>query len=111
MIPAKSEQPKTAPQPTPVTIKPARGEPELPRQVELGFMFIHSLMNQTSRHLSSADTAAFALRDLLAEKGVIEEEALKAQRDTVQNARCCHVNDARAGPVPPRRPKTATNLV
>ena len=79
------------------TIKPAPGEPEPTRQLELGFMFNHSLMSETSRQILSAATAAFALADLLVEKGVIEEDALKARRDSVQTMLLKQVEDSRLG--------------
>lgn len=90
--PAKTEQTvpgaDTAPVPGEAgpahgTIRPAPGQAELSRQVELGFMFGHSLASETSRQTLSAATAAFALADLLIEKGWIKEEEYQARREAV----------------------------
>lgn len=65
-------------------IKPAPGEAGILRQMQLGFMFSHSLMGETNRQLLAAATAAFAVADLLVEKGLLDEDSLKARRDAVE---------------------------
>ena len=79
------EEPETpSTERAPQTIRPAPGEAEPSRQVELGLMFTHSLMGETSRQALAAASSALALADLLIKAGVIEEEAFKAQREAVQ---------------------------
>ena len=60
----------------------AAGAPDR-REVELGFMFDHSLMSETARQALSGSTAALALAQLLVERGVIDEQAFAARRSTI----------------------------
>src|SRR5829696_5978976 len=53
------------------------------RQVELGLMFTHSLISETSRQVLEAATDTFALADLLVEQGVIDKDVLAARRAAV----------------------------
>ena len=53
------------------------------REVELGFMFDHSLMSETARQALSGSTAALALAQLLVERGVIDEQAFAERRSTI----------------------------
>jgi Fe-S-cluster containining protein len=64
------------------SIAPAPGRPD--RQVELGFMFDHSLISDASRQAIGAASAAFALTDLLVEKGFLQESDVKAHRDRIE---------------------------
>jgi Fe-S-cluster containining protein len=53
------------------------------REVELGFMFDHSLMSETARQALSSSTAALALAQLLVERGVIDEQAFAERRSAI----------------------------
>ncbi len=53
------------------------------REVELGFMFDHSLMSETARQALSASTAALALGQLLAERGIIDEQDFAERRSAI----------------------------
>ncbi len=53
------------------------------REVELGFMFDHSLMSQTARQALSGSAAALALAQLLVELGVIDEQAFAERRSAM----------------------------
>lgn len=68
---------------SPTMIRRSPGEAETLRQIQLGFMFTHSLLSDAGRRILSAATAAFALADLLVERGVLTEKELKSRRDEV----------------------------
>jgi len=53
------------------------------REVELGFMFDHSLMSQTARQALSGASTAVALAQLLVEHGIIDEESFAERRATI----------------------------
>lgn len=61
------------------------GEANAPgrREVELGFMFDHSLMSQTARQALSGSATALALAQLLTELGVIDEHAFAERRSAI----------------------------
>ena len=53
------------------------------REVELGFMFEHSLMSETARQALAGSTAALAVAQLLVEHGVIDERAFAERRQAI----------------------------
>ena len=56
------------------------------REVELGFMFDHTLLSETSRQAMEASTWALALGELLVEHGLLDEEAVEQRREAVKRA-------------------------
>jgi Putative zinc- or iron-chelating domain len=56
------------------------------REVELGFMFDHSLLSETSRQTLDASTWAVAVGELLVERGLLDEESLRQRRQEVERA-------------------------
>jgi Fe-S-cluster containining protein len=63
----------------------ANADRALTRQIELGFMFSHSVMSETSRQVIAASTAAFALSELLIEQGLIDRDLFQARLETVRS--------------------------
>lgn len=61
----------------------AEANPPERREVELGFMFDHSLMSETARQALSGSSAALALAQLLIERGVIDEQAFAERRSII----------------------------
>lgn len=53
------------------------------REVELGFMFDHSLMSETARQALAGSAAALALAQLLVEHGVIDEQSFAERRAAI----------------------------
>ncbi len=56
-------------------------EPE--RQVELGFMFCHSVVSENTQNLIETASAAFAVGELLVEQGVLKKEKYEERRQEI----------------------------
>jgi len=67
------------------------------RQIELGFMFCHSVVTENTQHLVETATAAFALSELLVEKGLIEQEAYDQRRQKVRQELLEQIENAGLG--------------
>jgi len=81
-----SDQPESSggPPPEPATDGGRPGAlAGLERQIDLGFMFTHSIASEQSRQLLEAATSALALGELLVERGVIDGAALVERRQRI----------------------------
>jgi Fe-S-cluster containining protein len=67
------------------------------REMELGFMFDHSLMSETPRQALQASTAALALAQLLVEHGVIDDREFAERRSSLATELQEHVGQTGVG--------------
>jgi hypothetical protein len=75
------------PAPSAAARPPDDDQPKAPaaleRQIDLGFMFAHSIASEQSRQLFEVATAAFAMGELLVEQGLLDAAAYAKRRETI----------------------------
>jgi len=66
---------------------PLSAEPSNPqRQIELGFMFCHSVVSENAQHLVETAATAYAWSELLLEKGIIEAAEYEERRQKIYDS-------------------------